>query len=239
MKRIVVSICAVICASFLLSFAAAIPARAQSHELMQGTEVHLRLLNGLSTSVAHPGDPFIAEVTQPVMFGSQLILPAGARVRGTVGGIIHTRHFPLIRGQAAMNLSFRELELDSRLFPLRMSIISLESPAAEDKEGKTRGDVKIEEGQVIQSKYDVKRDVIAGAIGTGGGTLVGAVFSNATRGLGIGLAGSAFYILQRKGREVELPAQTTLVVRMDSTITLPKLSAEYNSSEPGKTAREQ
>ncbi len=239
MKRIAVSLGALVCAGMLLSFAAAIPARAQSHELMQGTEVHLRLLNGLSTSVAHPGDPFIAEVTQPVMFGSQMVLPAGARVRGTVGGIIHSRHFPLIRGQAALNLSFRELELDSRLFPLRMSIISLESPSSDDQEGKRRGDVKVEEGQVIQSKYDVKRDVLAGVIGTGGGTIVGAIFSNATRGLGIGLAGSAIYILERKGREVELPAQTTLVVRMDNTITLPKLSAAYNSGEPGKTGNEQ
>src|SRR5258708_10319052 len=134
-----------------------------------------------------------------------MILPTGARVRGTVGGVMHTKHFPLFRGQAAMNLSFRDLELDSRVFPARMSILSLQSPSLDEKQGKTRKDVKVEEGQVVQAKHDIKGDVIAGTIGTGGGAIVGAVFSNVARGFGIGIAGSAVYVLERKGKEVELP----------------------------------
>ena len=234
MKRIAVSVSASLCAVVLMLSAAAIPARAQSHELLQGTEVHLRLLTGLSTAVTRPGDPFIAEVTQPVYLGSQMILPTGARVRGTVGGVYRSRHFPLFRGQAAMNLSFRELEIDSRIFPAKMSILSLENPSIGDKQGKMRKDVKVEEGQVVQAKHDIKGDVIAGAIGTGGGTLVGAVFSNVARGFGIGIAGSAVYILERKGKDVELPAQTAITVRMDNTITLPRLSAESEYKDSGK-----
>src|SRR3984893_3500555 len=92
MKRIGVSFGVVV----LLFAAAAIPARAQSHELLQGTEVHLRLLTPLSTAVAKSGDPFIAEVAEPVYLGSQMILPAGARVKGTVGGGLHTQHFPFV-----------------------------------------------------------------------------------------------------------------------------------------------
>jgi hypothetical protein len=234
MKRTVVSGSVFFCAVVLLFSSAALPARAQSHELLQGTEVHLRLLTGLSTAIAKSGDPFIAEVTQPVYVGTQMVLPAGARVRGTVGGILRSKHFPLFRGQAAMNLSFRDLEVDSRVFPARMSIISLENPAEGDKQGKTRKDVKIEEGQVVQAKHDIKGDVIAGAVGMGGGTLVGAVFSNVTRGFGIGIAGSAVYILERKGKDVELPAQTSIMVRMDNTITLPRFSTENRANELGK-----
>jgi hypothetical protein len=51
--------------------------------------------------------------------------------------------------------------------------------------------------------------------------LVGVIFSNVARGLGIGLAGSAAYIVARKGKEVDLPAQTGMLVRMDNTITVP------------------
>ena len=233
MKRMFVSGCAFFCAVVLLS-AAALPARAQSHELLQGTEVHLRLLTGLSTAVAKSGEPFIAQVTEPVYVGTVLILPSGALVHGTVGGVLHTKHFPIFRGQAAMNLSFRDLQVDSRIFPARMSILSLQSPGSGDKAGKTRKDVKVEEGQVLQAKHDIKGDVIAGTIGTGGGTLVGAVFSNAARGFGIGLAGSAVYVMERKGKEVELPAQTTIVVRMDSTVSLPRISAENSVRETGK-----
>ena len=234
MKRTVVSGSVFFCAIVLLFSAAAPPARAQSHELLQGTEVHLRLLTGLSTAISKSGDPFLAEVTQPVYIGTQMILPAGARVRGMVGGILHSKHFPLFRGQAAMNLSFRDLEVDSRVFPAKMSIISLENPSEGNKQGKTRKDVKVEEGQVVQAKHDIKGDVIAGTIGIGGGTLVGAVFSNVGRGFGIGIAGSAVYVLERKGKEVEMPAQTSIMVRMDNTIVLPKLSAEMETHEIGK-----
>ena len=234
MKRIVVSLAVSFCVVVLLFAAAAVPTRAQSQELLQGTQVHLRLLTGLSTVVAKSGDPFIAEVTEPVYVGSQLILPAKARVNGTVGGVIHTRRFSVFRGQAAMNLSFRDFEVDSRIFPAKMSILGLESPATADKTGKTRNDVKIDEGQIVQAKHDIKGDVIGGAIGIGGGTLVGAVFSHAVRGFGFGLIGSAAYIIERKGKEVELPAQTTIVVRMDNTVSLPKITADSGEREPGR-----
>jgi hypothetical protein len=230
MKRIVVSFGAVV----LLFAAAAIPVRAQSHELLQGTEVHLRLLTGLSTAVARSGDPFIAEVTQPVYLGSQIILPAGARVHGTVGGVIHTRHFSIFRGQAAMNLSFRDLEVDSRIFPAKMSILDLQGPSSGDRAGKERKDVKVDEGQVVEAKHDFKGDVIGGAIGIGGGTVVGAVFSHVARGFGFGLISGAVYIVERKGKEVDLPMQTIITVRMDNSVTLPRIVASNDERTPGK-----
>ncbi len=230
MKRIVVSFGAIV----LLFAAAAIPARAQSHELLQGTEVHLRLLTGLSTAVAKSGDPFVAEVIQPVYLGSQIVLPAGARVHGTVGGVIHTRRFSMFRGQAAMNLSFRDLEVDSRIFPARMSILGLQSPSSGDRAGKNRRDVRVDEGQVVEARHDIKGDVIGGAIGVGGGTLAGAVFSHVARGFGFGLIGSAAYIIERKGKEVDLPAQTIITVRMDNTVNLPRIVADNREQAPGK-----
>jgi hypothetical protein len=231
MKRTILSFVGVV----LLFAAAAIPARAQSHELLQGTEVHLRLLTGLSTAVAKNGDPFVAEVAQPIYLGSQMILPAGARVKGTVGEIIRPRHFSMFRGQAVMVLTFRNLEVDSRVFPAKMSILHLQSPASGDKAGKARKDVKVEEGQVIEAKHDIQGDVLAGTIGTGGGTLIGAVFSHVARGFGIGLIGSTAYILSRKGKEVELPVQTIIDVRMDNTVTLPRIIAENGALAQGRT----
>jgi hypothetical protein len=238
MKRIVVSVSVSLSAFVLLFATAPIPARAQSHELLQGTEVHLRLLTGLSTAVAKSGDPFVAEVTEPVTMGSQVILPAGARVHGTVGGVIHSRHFSIFRGQAAMNLSFRDLEVDSRIFPAKMSILRLERPSSGEREGKRRRDVKVDEGQVVEAKHDVKGDVIGGALGIGGGSVVGALFSNVSRGFGFGLIGAAVYIVERKGKEVDLPAQTTLRVRMDNTVTLPRFTADSGERELGKADTE-
>lgn len=123
-----------------------------------------------------------------------------------------------------MNLTFRSIEVDSRLIPVQLSIIAIEQPYGQ-ADGKRRKDVKIEEGQVVEEKHDIKGDIVGATIGTGGGTLIGAVFSHVVRGFGFGLAGSAAYIVARKGKEVELPAQTGMRVRMDNTITVPVTSA--------------
>jgi hypothetical protein len=192
---------------------------AEPHQVMQGTQVHLTLLNAISTTASRDGDPFVAIVAEPVLLGNQLLIPAGTRVNGIVGTIAPPRHFAIIRGEAYMNLTFRSLEVDSRVIPVHMSIITIEQPGqANDK---PRKDMKVEEGGVLQEKHDYKGDLLAATIGTGGASMVGLLFSHVVRGFGIGLAGSAAYIASRKGKDVELPAQSNILVRMDNTITVP------------------
>jgi hypothetical protein len=218
--------------SFLLAAAlvctAAPASYAEPRQVIQGTQVHLTLLSSINTSVSREGDPFVAVVAEPVYLGNQLLLPAGTRVNGLIGTVEKARHFSVFRGQAYMNLTFRTIEVDSRLIPVQMSIIALEQPHGQT-DGKRRKDVKIEEGQVVQEKHDFKGDVVDATIGMGGGTLIGAVFSHVVRGFGFGLAGSAAYIVARKGKDVELPAQTGMLVRMDNTITVPVTSASSTS----------
>jgi len=219
--------------SFLLAAAlvcsAAPSSYAEPRQVMQGTQVHLTLLSGISSAVARDGDPFVAVVAEPVYLGTQLLLPAGTRVNGIIGTVEKARHFSLFRGQAYMNLAFRSIEVDSRLIPVQMSIITIEQPRGQS-EGKRRKDVKVEEGQVVQEKHDVKGDIVGATIGTGGGALVGAVFSHVVRGFGFGLAGSVVYIVARKGKDLDLPAQTGLLIRMDNTVTVPVTTAANVSS---------
>ena len=227
MKRFT-SICAVMSLALLLVPASAV--YAQSNQIVPGTQVRLTLVNGLSTSVAHNGDPFTAVVAEPVFSGTQLILPAGAKIHGTVTDVTRPKLFSMFRGGASMNLSFTSIEVESRIFPARMSILSIYSGAADS--AKRRKDVKTVEGVVVQEKHDVKGDVEAVALGTGGGSAVGAVFSHVLRGTVFGLAGGAAYIVARKGKEVELPAQTGILVRMDSMVSLPDSlmrNASYSS----------
>lgn len=206
---------------------------AEPRQLLQGTQIHLQLLTDISTGAARDGDPFIAVVTEPVAIGDQLLLPAGTRVNGIITTINKARRFSLFRGEAYLNLSFRSVEIDSRLIPVQMSLLAIEKPG-KNGDGSERKDVKITEGQVVEEKHDIKGDVVAGTVGTGGGTLVGAVFSHAVRGFGIGLAGSAVYVLARKGKEVDLPAKTGMLVRMDSTITVPGTSATNATYTSGR-----
>jgi hypothetical protein len=48
----------------------------------------------------------------------------------------------------------------------------------------------------------------------------------------------AAYIMERKGKEVELTAQTTIRVRMDNTVTLPGITAARGEGELGKADAE-
>jgi hypothetical protein len=220
MKK-VVSILAVLC----LAFVAALPAHSQNlNQLLQGSQMHLTLQNDLTTKVAHAGDPFTAIITEPVFVNSQLVLPAGTKITGVVGAVIHTKWIAMFRGQAAMNLTFKTIEIDHRDVPVQMSIIAIQSPQMQGT-AKARKDVKVDEGEVIQEKNDIKNDILTIAIGTSGGTVVGAVFSHAMRGFAFGFAGTAAYVVARKGKDVELPPQTGLLVRLDNTLTLPTVTA--------------
>jgi hypothetical protein len=208
-----------VCVLALLAIVLTPALHAQSNQLIPGTQVRLSLINGISTGVAHNGDPFTAVVTEPVFSGNELVLPAGAKIHGTITGVTRPRFFSMFRGGASMNLVFNSIEVESRLFPARMSILTIYSGSTDT--GKQRKDVKTIEGEVVQEDRGIKNDVVDVAIGTAGGSTAGLIFSHVVRGTVIGLVGSGAYIAAKKGKDVELPAQTGMLVRMDSSLSLP------------------
>jgi hypothetical protein len=214
MKRFI-CLCAVVSFALLLTPAV----HAQSNQVQPGTQVRLTLLNGLTTSVAHDGDPFTAIVAEPVFLGNQLVLPAGAKIHGTVTSVTRPKFFSMFRGGASMNLVFNSVEVESRIFPAQMSILSIYSGGMVD--GKQRKDVRTVEGVVIQERRDIKGDITDVGLGTAAGTAAGVLFGSIVRGSVIGLIGGTAYIVAKKGKDVELPAQTGMLVRLDSTISLP------------------
>jgi len=227
MKRFI-SVCALL--SFLLWLTPAVYAQ-QTNAVQPGTQIRLTMATGLSSSVAHDGDPFTAVVAEPVFVGNQLLLPAGAKVHGTVMGVTRPKFFGVFRGGASLNLVFNSIEVESRIFPVQMSIISLYTGGPEAQ--KSRKDVKTTEGVVLEEKRDIKGDLLTGGMGTGAGALVGVLFSNVARGTVIGIVGTSIYIAAKKGKDLDLPAQTGMLVRMDSTVALPANllhNAAYTSS---------
>jgi hypothetical protein len=204
-------------------------ARAQSNQVVPGTQVRLTLINGLSSSVAHSGDPFTAVVAEPVFAGTQMVLPAGAKIHGTITTVDRPKLFSMFRGGASMNLKFDSIEVESRIFPAKMSILSIYSGGPE--ETKQRKDIKAVEGEVVTENHSVKSDVEDVAIGTAGGSTVGLLFSHVLRGAVFGLVGGTAYIVAKKGKDVDLPAQTGMLVRMDSSIALPP-ALLHNASYP-------
>jgi hypothetical protein len=224
-----IAICAALACSVVAS--PSVRAQAQARQVIPGTEVRLSLINGLSSRVARLGDPFTAVVTEPVFSGSELVLPAGAIVHGRIISVQRPRWFSAFRGGASMNLVFDSVEVESRLFPARMSILNIYSSGADVSQ---RKDLTTIEGEVVQQRQSVKNDVMTVAMGTAGGATAGLIFSRVLRGTVLGLAGSGAYIAARKGKDVELPAKTGMIVRMDSTLSLPVMllhNASYASGQ--------
>jgi hypothetical protein len=60
------------------------PAPLPPGELGEGTMIRARLLNDLSTSLAHNGDTFRAKVASDVYRGNQVLIPSGSEIDGTV-----------------------------------------------------------------------------------------------------------------------------------------------------------
>jgi len=191
-----------------------------SRQVLQGTEIHLTLLTPISSSHSREGDPFVAVLEKPVTFDSRILLAAGTRVNGVIGTIQPAKAFSVFRGQAYMTLEFKTIEVDSRLIPVHMSILAIGQPRV-DSYSKERKDMKITEGEVLEEKHDYKGDAIGLAAGGGAGSVVGAIFSNVGRGLGIGFAAGAVYVAARKGKEVDLPANSGMLARMDNTVDVP------------------
>jgi len=228
MKRLI-SVSALLSAMLWLTPAV----HAQSTVVQPGTQVRLTMVSGLTTAVAKDGDPFTAIVAEPVFSGNQLILPAGSKIHGTVTSVTRPKWFAMERGGASMNLVFNSVEVQSRIFPAQMSILSLYTGSADDT--KKRKDLKTTEGVVVEEKRDIKGDIMTGGLGTGAGALVGVLFSNVVRGTVLGLVGTSVYIVAKKGKDVELPAQTGMLVRMDSAVTLPP-SLLHNASYTPESA---
>jgi hypothetical protein len=207
-------------AAVLLALFATPAIHGQANEgINPGTQVHLTLSNGLSTTVTHNGDPFTGIVSEPVFVGNQIILPAGAKVHGTVSSVQRPKWMSMFRGGASMNLVFNSIEVESRIFPARMSILSIYNAGTDT--GKQRKDISTVEGVVVHERHDVKTDVEDIAIGTAAGSVAGVIFSRVLRGSVIGLIGGSAYVVAKKGKDVELPAQTGMLVRMDSNVSLP------------------
>jgi hypothetical protein len=226
MKHLIAVCAALICATL------AVPVvHAQARQVIPGTEVRLSLTDALSSRVARMGDPFTAVVTEPVFSGPDLVLPAGAIVHGRITSVQHPRWFSAFRGGASMNLDFDSVEVDSRIFPVRMSIINIYSSGADISQ---RKDITTIEGEVVQEHQSVKGDVMDAAMGTAGGATLGLVFSRVLRGTILGLAGSGAYIAARKGKDVELPSKTGMIVRMDSTLSLPAMLLRNSSYASGQ-----
>ncbi|HEV3038862.1 MAG TPA: hypothetical protein VHA33_13885 [Candidatus Angelobacter sp.] len=179
-----------------------------------GTEIHATLDTPLSTKTSKPGDRFTATVAQPIRGSNGSVIPAGSHIEGEVSEAEQGKAVAVLRGKGKLNLRFRDLILpNGQMLPLTATLVSVHSTNGKDSKNADQ------EGQVESGTRgrDVAKDV---GIGAGIGTIAGLIFGGPLKGLAIGAMAGGGYVLATKGKEVNLPAETGMVLKLDQPLVV-------------------
>jgi hypothetical protein len=132
-----------------------------SNELAEGTNIHVRLLQGLSTTDTTVGTPFRGQVTADVSKEGRVVIPQGSEMRGRVVSVKQGHHFGIA---ATLRLRPDTVILpDGTAYHLYGQVIaSHASGTRTDSEGG------------ISPKAQTTRNVVAYGAGAGTGAVVGA-----------------------------------------------------------------
>lgn len=183
-------------------------------ELPSGMQIQAALDQPLSTKTSQVGDSFTATVTQPVRgSGGTVLIPAGSKINGQVSESEQGKMIPAIRGRGHLNVRFIDITFPEHVSaPLMATLVSVRPKGGNGKSGS--------EGEVTSgtSAKNTAKDV---GIGAGVGTVAGLIFGSALKGLAIGAIAGGGYVLATDGRDVELPAQTEMTLRLDQNLVVP------------------
>ena len=191
---------------------------ASGGDVAASTELRATLDTPLSTKTSQVGDTFTSTLVEPVRGSSgQVAIPAGSKIHGEVTEAEQGKTVAVLRGKGKLNMHFRDVQLpDGTTVPLSATLISVHSTKSKTNTGS--------EGEV-QSGNTAGRTVKDVGIGAGIGTVAGLIFGSALKGLAIGALAGGGYVLATNGKEVQLPAQTGLVLRLDHNLTVPANTA--------------
>jgi hypothetical protein len=170
-----------------------------------GTALMVKLDTTLATFSNKPGDPFQGKLSQPVMLGGRIIIPAGAIVEGRVTKVSEPRR---IAGKPSIAIL-----PEAVIFPNGERYF-LDATLVDTNLG--RGSDVDTEGRFKGSGFD-KSDKIETGAGTAGGMLIGGL-AGGPLGLVIGGAVAATATTAHwleKHRSAILPAGTELTLELN------------------------
>ena len=184
----------------------------RTYTIPDGTRIQARLETTLSSKSNRQGDRFTAKVTEPVVVAGKEVIPSNSIVEGRIASV---KSAGRVKGRSEMNLSYERL-----IFPNGVSETIVASQA--DLDDKEKEEVDRKEG-TIKGESSRKRDAAEVGAGTGIGAGIGAI-AGGGKGAAIGAGAGALIGLadsmRRKGKEIEIPAGSRLVLRLDRALAI-------------------
>lgn len=160
----------------------------------EGTALEVVLDESLSSKTATSGQSFDATVETPVEVGGKVVIPRGARAKGTVKDAKAAGRF---KGASLLELGLKSVEINDKSYD-----VSTSAPSFSHKGKGKRTAVAVGGGAGLGA-------LIGGLAGGGKGAAIGAA-----AGAGAGTAGAAF-----TGKaDVVLPAETALTFKLTAPL---------------------
>jgi hypothetical protein len=178
-------------------------------EVGAGTEIHAALDTPLSSKTSKGGDRFTATVSDPVRASNgAIVIPTGARVEGEVAESEDAKTLAALKDKPKLSLRFRDVVLPGgQTLPLTATLVSVH-----DTSGKGSKKV-ITEGQVESGRNGKDANAIGAPPGTGRS------FGGPIKGLAIGALSGGGYVVTTNGKDVHLPAQAGMLIRVDQPLS--------------------
>ena len=167
-----------------------------SREVPAGTNLVVRMIDGVDSERDTVGTTFHASLDQPVTMAGEVIFPRGADV---VVKLVDSKESGKLTGRSELTLALVSLKYDGRTIDVNTQSITRES----DARGKSTA-TKAGGGAIAGA-------IIGGILGGGKGAAVGAA---AGGGAGAGVEAMS------KGPRVKVPSETRLTFVLDNPITI-------------------
>jgi len=177
--------------------------------IQAGTQLTVRLNDGLSTEKNQVGDTFHATLGAPLVVDDETVAPSGADVTGHVVDVKSAGRFA---GNSGLTLELTSLSLNGKTYNIQTNQWSRQSKG----EGKNTA-TKVGGGAAVGA-------IIGALAGGGKGAAIGSV---AGAGAGTGVAAT------KKGEQITLAPESTLSFLLINPITVTEQSA--NNRNAGRT----
>ncbi len=181
-----------------------------SNQLAEGTDIHARLLQALSTRHTQDGEPFRAQVSADVFKEGRVVIPAGSELRGRV---VQVEQGHRLRNHATLRLRPDAVILpDGTAYHLYAQAVSSSEPG-------TRTDA---EGGIQPKAHTVKNLAEYGA-GAGGGAIVGAALGGpvgAGAGAIVGTGVVTTHLLLQKPQDAKVEEGAEIVFSLTEPMDL-------------------
>lgn len=164
----------------------AMVSQSASRELPRGTEISVRLIDSIDSEIHRVGNEFQASLDDPLVVGSDVIAPKGARA---VIRLVDTEESGKLTGRTALSLQLVSVQIDGRQVELNTSDVAQSSGSRGERTAKSAAAV------------GVLGAIIGGIAGGGKGAAIGAA-------AGAGAGAGAQVLLDPQ--KVKVPSETVL-----------------------------